>query len=82
MKTIVMTEDELRTLIAEQMRQVIGTAQVKQLEPLYTLHGACELLGKNERTLYRWARQGTIKIADFAGSRYVTGASIAARLNN
>jgi len=81
MNIITVTDDELRTLIAEQMRQVLGTVQVQPLQPLYTMPDACRLLGKDERTLYRWARHGTIKIAAFDGSRYVTGASIAAVIN-
>ena len=81
MRTILLTEDELRALVSEQMRQVLGDVQVKALEPMYTLEDACNLFKKNERTLYRWAKQGTIQIADFGGSRYVTGASIAKVLN-
>ena len=81
MNVITATDNELRELIAEQMRAVLGTVQVKSLEPLYTMPDACKLLNKDERTLYRWAKHGTIKIAAFEGSRYVTGASIAARIN-
>lgn len=81
MKILTATDNELRELIAEQMRAVLGTVQVKPLEPLYTMPDACKLLNKDERTLYRWAKHGTIKIAAFDGSRYVTGASIAAVIN-
>lgn len=81
MNVITITDDELRTLVAEQMRAVLGTAQVKAIEPIYTLQQACNMFDKDERTLYRWAKDGIITIAAFGGSRYVTGASIAARIN-
>lgn len=80
MKTIVLTDDELRMLIADEMRKALAVATVKPLEPLYTIADACKLLQKDEHTLRRWANNGTIEIAMFGGARYVTGKSIAARL--
>lgn len=81
MNVITISDDELTRLVQDAVREAIGRVQVKPLEPLYTIDEACELLKKNEHTLYRWANQGIINIKAIGGARYVTGQSLADIIN-
>ena len=82
MKTVLLTDEELRELISQAVREAMSSAQVRTLEPLYTFKQACDLLSKDEHTLYRWSKQGVIKTTAIGGARYVTGQSIADIINH
>lgn len=77
---VVIEEQDLRRLIAEEMQNATAAAAVKPFEPLYDIQDAALLLGTTRKSLQSWHRAGTIAIVAIGGRRYVTGESLARKV--
>lgn len=77
---VVIEEQDLRRLIAEEVRNATAAAVVKPFEPLYDIQDAALLLGTTRKSLQSWHRAGTIAIVAIGGRRYVTGESLARKV--